>query len=264
MKIKWLLFAGTLSALAAAVVLMPATVIENAVNVRLKTTGLGALRVSGGTIWSGAATLTINTLPHPGQRAGTALIPLTWSFAPSGLLALRVAFDIHADSQPVRGTARIGAGLTNLAISRADLTMPLEFIARFNRNLSALRASGEVILRAHNDTLTIGYSAPITATGSLRVSVKQLRLRTLAPEPFGSYEAALLFAGQNIRYQIDQSSGMLQLKGEGAVAMAAPKQFRYTGTAAAKNAPPWLTAALQLAGRPSLDGRYQIDYKSGF
>ncbi len=264
MKIKWLIFVGGVAALAGAVVLMPAAVIENPVNARLAAAGLGALRVSGGTIWAGAATLTLITPPQPGQRAGSAVIPLTWSFAPSGLLALRVAFDIHANGQQVRGTLRIGAGLTKLAISRAEVTMPLEFIARFNRNLSALRASGEVIAHARNDTLTIGYSAPITATGNLRVSVNQLRLRTFSTEPFGSYEAALVFAGHNIRYQIDQSSGMLQLKGEGAVAMAAPKHFRYTGTATTKAAPSWLPAALLLVGRPSLDGRYQIDYKSGF
>ncbi len=267
MKIKLLIAVGLLSVLIAAAAMMPATVMESRINHHLQASGLnlGQFRVTGGTIWSGNGTLVIGSANNANNRTAPLNIGLRWSLVPTELLGLRVAFDVVADGKALNGNARIGGGFTSVAISQVNVMTSLEVIARFNSNLALLRAAGDIRLHSNNDTLTIGYATPIHASGRMRIVARDVRLRTISNDPFGSYEASLVFDKQTIRYQIDKASGMLTLKGDGLVAWSTPRQFRYTGVAAVpRSAPYWLTAALLLAGRPSLDGRFNIDYRTGF
>ncbi len=271
MKLKLLIVVGLLSALIAAVAMMPASVMENRINHHLQANGLnlGQFRVNGGTIWSGSGALTIGATNNVNNTSGSRASPLTvglqWSFVPTELLGLRMAFDVIADGKALRGNIRVGGGFGSVAISRVDVASSLEVIARFNSNLALLRAAGDIVLRSNDDTLVISYATSVNASGRLRVITRDVRLRSIGNEPFGSYEASLVFDKQTIRYQIDKASGMLTLKGDGAVVWSSPRQFRYTGAAAASRAAPyWLPATLLLVGRPTLDGRFNIDYKTGF
>lgn len=244
---------------------MPASTLESAINQRMVTAAAGTFKVCGGTIWSGAGTFVFSGPLNSSNRLSPLIVPLRWSFVPSGLLTLRLSFDVVTDGRAIKGTARLGAGPSNIKISDADLSSSLELVARFNRNLALLRPSGDISIRSQNESLMVNYAAPNLAHGSLRVAATNVRLQSIGADRFGSYEAKLFFDGQTIRYQLDKSSGMLILKGEGAVVLATPKQFRYTGFATlSRAAPSWLPAALLLVSRPSLDGRFNIDYKTGF
>ncbi len=265
MKIKLLIIVGLFSVLVAGVVLMPASTLEATINQRMVNAGAGTFKVSGGTIWSGAGTFVISGPLNSNNRLSPLIIPLRWSFVPSGLLTLRLSFDVITDGRAIKGSARVGAGHRNIKISDADLTSSLELIARFNRNLALLRPSGDISMRSQNETLTVNYAAPNQAYGSLRVAAGNVRLLSIGSDRFGSYEAKLDFDGQTIRYQLDKSSGMLMLKGDGAIELAAPKKFRYSGVATvSRAAPAWLPAALLLVSRPTLDGRFNINYQTGF
>jgi hypothetical protein len=262
MKLKWLISIGVVTAFIAALAMIPATSLERMINQRLGDSG--ALRVSSGTIWVGSGTLFLGA---PNTRLPQLEIPLRWSFAPTGLLRGRLAFDVIADGKPLKGILRVGAGFSNVDIRDADLMTSLEVMGRFHRNLALLRASGDIALRSESagESLTINYAAPHLANGKLRLAAREVRLRTISNDAFGSYDAALIFAGQDIRYVIDKSTGMLALKGDGLIALGGTRQFRYKGVATvARSAPPWLSAALLAVGRPSLDGRFNIDYQTRF
>jgi Type II secretion system (T2SS), protein N len=259
MKLKWLIAIGIVTLIVSAVGFTPATVVEGSINQRLGEQA--SLRVTSGTIWSGAGMFTwrgTNTRLSPLE------IPLNWSFAPLALLQGRAAVDITASGRVLRGSARVGAGLSSIAVSSADLTTSLEVMGRFHANLAQLRASGDVNLKNDGGALTISHMNPRAINGNLKVRVEALRLRTISNEVFGNYTGSVAFAGQDIRYRILQSSGMLQLVGDGTVNMDT-RQFRYKGIAnPARGAPFWLPAALLAVGRPSLDGRFNIDYNTRF
>ncbi len=265
MKLKLLIIIGVLSAFVAGCVLIPATAVENLVNQRLGAAGVGSFRATSGTIWAGTGIFYLSTPATSPHRASQLEIPLNWSFVPSGLLALRATFDIATNAKSIKGTARIGAGLTQLDMSHANLATSLDVVSRFSPNLALLRASGDMKIHSGNDSFKVDYAAPHKMNGQLRVVATDVRIRTIWADPFGSYEARLVFAEQNVRYQIDHATGMLNLKGEGNVSLAAPRQFRYNGMASvSRTAPVWLSVALLAVGRPTLDGRYNIDYKINF
>jgi Type II secretion system (T2SS), protein N len=265
MKLKWLIIVGVLSAFLVGIAMIPASIVESNINQRLANNG--TFRVAGGTIWSGSGTLVWNAAPvgNAISRLPSLEIPLQWSFAPLGIFQGRASVDVIADGKPLRGRARLGFGLSSVTISRADLSTSLEVISRFNRNLALASASGDLVVQTNNDSLNIGYAAPYLMNGALRVNASNIRLRTIGPQAFGSYEVAMNFTDQDIRYQVDKSSGTLVLQGSGNISLAAPKQFRYIGTASVSRvAPAWLPAALLAVGRPGLDGRFTIDYKTNF
>jgi hypothetical protein len=265
MKLKWLIIVGVLSAFIVGFAMIPASIMESNINQRLANNG--TFRVSGGTIWSGGGTLIWNAAPvgNTVSRLPPLEIPLQWSFAPMGLFQARASVDVIADGKPLRGRTRLGFGLASIKISQADLSTSLEVISRFNRNLALASASGDIIIQTNNDSLNVRYAAPYKMNGALRVNASNIRLRTIGPQAFGSYEVAMNFIDQDMRYQIDKSSGALVLQGGGNISLAAPKQFRYTGTASVSRAAPvWLPAALLAVGRPGLDGRFTIDYKTNF
>ncbi len=260
MNKRILIAIGVASFLFAACVFIPATFIEAPVNARLG--DQASFRVTGGTIWSGTGIFSLGNIR---TRQASQEIPFSWSFAPSGLFGLRLSADVVANGALVRGSARVGAGVSNLKISRADLVTSLEIATRMNANLALLRPSGEIRTITQDDSVTISYSNTPSINGRLFINANDVRLRTVTPQIFGSYEAQLTFDDQRINYNINKSSGMLNIFGSGTVAWVSVREFRYQGFASTTRAAPnWLPATLLTVGRLTPDGRINIDYKTSW
>ncbi len=258
MKLKWLIIIGVLTSLIAACAMIPATFIEASVNERLKNSGV--FHVTGGTIWSGQGTLQLRQGRTKQMEAF-----IIWSFAPMSLFSARVGFDVSAAGADVNGRARIALGLTNVKITQTDIATTFEVANRFSPFLLLMRSSGEVQLREGDKPFTLSYAAPYDANGTLKATATKLKIRTLGNDTIGRFAVTLNFEKQNTAYVIDDSNGLLTLKGSGNISRAAPREFRYVGTATvSRTTPVWLTASLITIGRPSLDGRIQIDYKFNF
>ena len=113
--------------------------------------------------------------------------------------------------------------------------------------------------------LTIEYAAPHDASGTLKATTSKLKIRTIGNDTLGRFSATFTANKQNIAYKIDDSNGLLTLNGGGNISRSNPREFRYVGNANVSRATPaWLTAGLIAVGKPSLDGRIQIDYKFNF
>lgn len=261
MKLKWLIIVGIVTAIIAGIAMMPATVLENPVNQRLG--NQASFRVTSGSVWSGAGMLTWR---GTNPRLAPLEIPLNWSWAPSTLTLGRMSFDIQLQGRVVRGQVRVGGGLQNVIISQANLDSSLEVVSRFHRNMQQLRTSGDINFKSRG-ALSIGYASPLHMQGDVLATVNNVRLRSISNDAFGNYEGKLMFSGSAIRYQVDNSSGMLQLNGNGLITLgtSGSRQFSYKGTAGtSRTAPFWLPAALLAVGTPALDGRFAINYKTNF
>ena len=258
MKIKWLVLIGVFTFIIAATAMIPATSVEASINQRISK--IGVLRVTGGTIWSGQGTL---ELKQGRTRQMEAFV--TWSFAPLSLLSARIGFDITAAGADVNGKARVALGLASAKISATEVATTFEALNRFSPFLSMMRVGGEVQLRAGDAPLTIEYAAPHDASGTLKATTSKLKIRTIGNDTLGRFSATFTANKQNIAYKIDDSNGLLTLNGGGNISRSNPREFRYVGNANVSRATPaWLTAGLITVGKPSLDGRIQIDYKFNF
>lgn len=255
---KWhLIVAGILSFSVFGVAFIPATFIESRINARLG--DMGSFTVEGGTVWSGRGVFYWGT---PRNRASQVAIPLTWSFAPSTLLQLRAGADITANGQAVSGRARVAANRSTLRVSDADVKTSIETVARLFQQIAFTRPAGELHARTNGESLVVAFAAPFSADGKLAVAVRDLKLRNLTGQVFGSYEGNLAFDGPRINYAIDKAEGMLMVGGNGSVDLAA-RQFQFKGNVATDRfAPVWLPNALASVGRMGSDGKVAIDYQT--
>jgi hypothetical protein len=262
MKKRVIILVGVLSFALFGIAFAPASVIEGRVNARLG--DMGSLKVEGGTIWSGRGVFYWGT-PRSRQSPDPQIaLPLQWSFAPSTILQLRLGADIRATGDALSGTARVAANGRNVKISNADLKTSMDVVARLFRQLAFTRPSGEVHARTNGESLIVAFAAPLNAQGKLGVAVRDLKLRNITGQVFGTYEGNVAFEGARINYAIDNAKGMLVLGGSGNVDLAA-RQFQFAGSASTDRfAPVWLPQALQAVGKLGSDGKVAIDYKTNW
>ena len=267
-----LIAVGLAALLIAGLVFFPATVIVNLIDERLAPRVV--LQAVDGTIWSGRAAVAIMPLPAGGtmSRRGTAprallQVPLEWSFAPSSLLRGRLGADVRMQSSELSGKLRAEAGVFNLQVRDADISASMAALARVNQELGLFKPSGRIEAISTDDAVTIGYAAPHPMSGTLKLSVSDVRLRAGAllglSVPIGSYAGAVKFTGERIDYRIDSSKGALALTGGGHITRDANRELRYEGVASAlPGSPTWLIGALASAGRLTPDGRVNINVKT--
>jgi hypothetical protein len=264
---KPLVFGVAAAAFVAAVVaFIPATTIESAVNQRLAPTA--RLQVTGGTIWSGAAVVSLLGATRSAQD-NSLDVPVKWSFAPSSLLRLRLGFDLVFNGRLLSGTSLAEAGIVDLQLRNMDVKIAMDILARLRRELSLFKPSGEFQLTSAGSTLNIDYASPHAMTGQLNFAANRIRVQSIGGlpvgAPLGSYSGKLSFEGQRIAYQIEKSSGILALTGGGHVVLGKANEFRYQGFASAlPGSPVWVASALGSFGRLSPDGRVNIDYKTNW
>jgi len=277
MKARTIALTGGASLAIALLAFIPANMIESLINKRLAP-GAQLTGISG-TIWSGAATMQI---AEAGQqinaeagrqinaaRGGRIEIPLTWSFAPTSLLRLRLGADVMASGRALSGKARVEAGLLSMRLRDADIKAAMESLGRLHQNFSMLKPGGELQIRSSGAPLSIDYLAPHAMSGRLDFAAANVRVRSIAglpiAVPLGSYGGHMVFDGQRVNYQIEKSSGLLALTGGGHIALGNSREFHYKGYAAAlPGSPVWLAQMLGSFGRTSPDGRASIDYKTNW
>jgi hypothetical protein len=110
----------------------------------------------------------------------------------------------------------------------------------------------------------MGYGAPLAVTGKLNARVENFAARTIFPKPIGTYEINIIFRESIAEYAFADASGLLKFDGGGQVQWAPRREFVYNGVAAPSRESPLLLAALLPFGRPTLDGKVRIDYKTGW
>jgi hypothetical protein len=252
----------------ALVAFVPAGVIEAPLNQRLAPSA--RIQVSGGTIWSGAGTLTL-TSGNRDVRANDSKVdvPLKWSFAPTSLARLRLGFDVVATGPTINGAATVEAGLLSMQVRNADLKAALDALAKINRDLSVFKPGGELQLLSAGNSISVDYAAPFAMAGRLNFAASRIRVQSFAGlpigVPLGSYSGNMVFDGQRINYQIEKSSGLLALNGGGHVVLGKTNEFRYQGFASTlPGSPVWVASLLGNLGRASPDGRVNIDYKKNW
>jgi hypothetical protein len=271
---RWALISlGVVALLLGLLAFIPASLLEGAVarrNLSLVLTN------TTGTVWSGSAMLLVADSPQAArtpQANRTALrVPITWSFAPTSLARARLGFDVTAGNDALRdiaGTAVVEAGVTDVAIRKADMRLSMAALARVSRDVALFRPTGLVHVRSGERTVTIDYRAPHNMAGEVRLNANEVRLRAAAllglSVPLGSYAGRVTFAGQRIDYRIDESKGVLALTGSGHVTRDANREFHYDGFATPlPGSPPWLLGALSGLGRITPDGRVKLDVKAKY
>jgi len=269
MKARTIALTGGAAFSIALTVFIPANMVASLINKRLAPSA--QLTGISGTIWSGAATVQI---AEAGQQISAARsdrieIPLTWSFAPSSLLRLRLGADVVASGRALSGKARVEAGLLGMRLRDADIKAAMESLGRLHQNFSILKPGGELQIRSSGAPLSINYLAPHAMSGRLDFAAADVRVRSIVgvpiAVPLGSYGGHMVFDGQRVNYQIEKSSGLLALTGGGHIALGNSREFHYKGYAAAlPGSPVWLAQMLGSFGRTSPDGRASIDYKTNW
>ena len=269
MKPRTIAATGAIALAIALLAFVPAKLLEATLNKQLAP---GAQLVGiNGTIWSGAATLQIAEAGKPisAARGGRVDIPLTWSFAPTSLLRLRLGVEVVASGRALNGRARAEAGFLSVQMRNADIKAAMDAIGRLHQNFSVIKPSGEIQILSSSAPLKIDYMAPHAMAGRLDFAATNVRVRSIAglpiAVPLGSYGGHMTFEGQRVNYQIEKSSGLLALTGGGYVSLGNTREFQYKGYAAAlPGSPVWLAQALGNFGRTSPDGRASIDYKTNW
>jgi hypothetical protein len=274
-KRRTVIIFGLCAFVVAVLALLPASIFESPLNNALAP---GAqIRNSSGTIWSGSALVQLNGSQPPGQnpgqrgsRASPAIeVPITWSFAPTSLMRLRLGFDVFATGRHVLGKTTVEAGILSVQLRSVDLRLAMESLSQLNHDMAFLRPSGEVQFSSDGHALQIDYFSPNAMAGRLNFAANRVRFQAIAgipvSVPLGSYGGHLIFNGQRIVYQIEKSSGFLSLNGGGHVVLGKPNEFQYQGFAGAlPGSPVWLASTLAGLGRATPDGRVTIDYKTNW
>jgi Type II secretion system (T2SS), protein N len=256
MKLKGILFFAIVALLAGTVVFIPARLLETPLNARIA--ALGQLREARGTIWSGSGVLSLGSGTNRKAR-----VPLTWQFAPSALTRMRLGFDVHAQSDTINGTARAAIGFASVELRDADVSVDATLVSAFN-NLAAFAGPRGLLKLTTNagQSVNIGYSAPVAASGAMMARAENLAVRTIFPKPIGTYDIAITFRDHVAEYTLRDAAGLLKFDGGGQVHWAPTREFAYAGLAAPSRDAPLLLAALLPFGRPTVDGKVRIDYKT--
>lgn len=256
MKLKGILFFAILALLLGAVVFIPARMLESPLNIRIA--NFGQLSEARGTIWSGSGVLSLGTGSNRKAR-----VPLTWRFAPASLAGLRLGFNVNAQSDTINGTARAGIGFGSIELRDADISVDASIISAFNSLAAFAGPRGQLKLTTNGEQrVTISYGAPVTATGALTARAENLTVRTIFAKPIGTYDIAITFRDNIAEYAFRDAAGLLKFDGGGQVQWSPKREFAYAGLASPSREAPVLLAALLPFGRPTIDGKVRIDYKT--
>jgi Type II secretion system (T2SS), protein N len=261
MKGKRWIALGIVAAALGAVAFIPAHSLEAMTNARLAAKFGKALSVAemSGTIWSGNGNLKIGITNRP------ITVPITWQFASRSLLGLRAGFDVKAQSEPLSGGARIGMGMKTIEISNTDVAADATLIAAFNNLASFAAPRGTLrLMQKDNEHVTFAWWGGQSVNGALQAKAENLAIATLSPRPIGTYDVNITFRETLAEYAFTNASGALTFDGGGQIRFQPTREFQYNGHAKPSREVPYLLAALLPLGRPTLDGRVLINYKTAW
>jgi Type II secretion system (T2SS), protein N len=240
---------------------VPARIIEAPANARLAAKFGNAINVAQitGTIWSGQGQLNIGTTGRPAN------VPISWQFAPRALVKLRLAFDVVAQSDRLSGTATAGIGFRTIEMSQVNISADATLVSAFN-NLASLAGPRGVLrlTQPADERVTFAWWGGPSMNGALHAKAENLAVATLFPRPVGTYDLNITFRETLAEFAFTDTSGILKFDGSGQVRFAPQREFQFRGHAMPSRDVPMLLAALLPLGRPTLDGRVLIDYKTGW
>jgi Type II secretion system (T2SS), protein N len=261
MKGKRWIALGAFTLAIGAIAFIPARVLEAPVNTRLAAKFGNALSVTqvNGTIWSGQGQLNIGTTGR------AAAVPLSWQFAPRALAGLRLGFDVVAQADRLSGKAAVGVGFRTVEISQADVAVDATLVSAFN-NLAALAGPRGVLrlTQPADERVTFAWWSGASVNGALHAKAENLAIATLFARPVGTYDLDITFRETLAEFTFTEATGILKFDGGGQLRFGANREFQYRGHAAPSREAPMLLAALLPFGRPTLDGRVLIDYKTAW
>jgi hypothetical protein len=237
------------------VILAPAALIEWATR---QSPGL-RLAADSGTVWSGRGRVAIAT------DGNTLTIPLAWRFDPRALLNLRLGYFVDASAPALSGSTRIGWRFGDIELRETALSADARLLAAAHRAVALFAPAGKIGLQQSGDErISISPAADDSAwrvTGAMAMRAEQLVLGGIVNAPAGSHELKIQADGTIINIAMLRSSGPLKLEGTGALMLAAPRRFTFSGFAtAAADAP----AALKQLGPLLADGRQRIELSTNW
>ena len=260
MKLRYAIILFAIAFIVGLIVLAPATLIQGAANRALAPNA--ALAVTAGTIWSGSGTLVLF------PTASSVIAPITWRFDPLALLRLRLGFYLNAHSAALAGNARVGAGITSIELRDTDIKIDGALVSRSNSILSLIGPRGILQLKINDgDRIVTPYQTQAgirTAEGKLAVKFDSLTLRNLSPRPLGTYDIDVKFNNSSAEYAFVNCAGNLKFDGGGSVSWGSARTFAYRGLASTPRESRFLLEPLSAIGRPTADGRLQINYNTNW
>jgi Type II secretion system (T2SS), protein N len=260
-KGKYWIALGFVAMAIGAIAFIPARLFEAPINARLAAKFGNAVSVTQmtGTIWSGQSQFNIGTTKQ------TETVPIAWQFAPRALARLRLGFDVLAQSDRLNGSVAAGVGLRTIEISAVNLAADATLVSAFNNLAAFAGPRGTLRLtQSPDERMMFAYWGGTSMNGTLHAKAENLAVATLFPRPVGTYDLNITFRETLAEYAFTESSGILKFDGGGQVRFAPAHEFQYRGHASPSREVPMLFAALLPFGRPTLDGRVLIDYKTGW
>lgn len=245
--------AASLAALgiAAYAVVLAATVPASVLVARLHPRPEVELTDVRGTIWRGSS--------HVRLRLPTGAVELDtvrWRFAPSQLLAARVAFDVDAAGRGLVAQGRLARGLAGFEARDVTARGDAAILALAAPLLGTWRPQGEVTVAAPQ----LAWDER-ELRGQARAEWRGAMLSLPDPRALGTYVAQLRGDGGPAKVTLTTTDGSVRLSGEGT--FTPPSRFALRGEARAEGPNAEAVAPiLDLLGPRRADGARTIDWRT--
>ncbi|WP_068805566.1 type II secretion system protein N [Thauera phenolivorans] len=202
--------AGALSFLVLLAALLLARLPAGLVDAALARLTDGGLRLAEarGTLWRGSALLAGREVDG-GELA--ALLPLAWTFSPSGLLRGELAWSVDAASRAA-GSIRVAAD--GVALEALSLTLPLRTLAAASKHPLAHAGWGGS-LQAESEELHCDWTA--RCSGALALEWRDAASALLPQARLGRYRVRTAFREGDLEFGVRTPEGLLRITGEGSL-----------------------------------------------
>lgn len=199
-----------------------------------------------GTVWSGRAA--------EAAAGGLYVNDLKWRFRPLQLFTGKAAWSVEAE--PVSGFIETGIAVTlGNSFRFSDLNAALT-AASLNAMVPMSGVDGAVTLKF--DSIVVHDGMPIEAIGTAAIS--NLVVPGLSRSTLGDYRAVFQTTDTGIRGQVEDLSGVLDLRGT--IEFHDDQSYRFTGQVAAKpTAPDSVVQQLQFLGSTNAEGRHSFRFE---
>ena len=233
-----LIIAGLVSFFAGLVILFPARVAVNFVDLP----GVAIAGVSG-SVWRGTA--------RDVSASGVYVRDLSWRLRPFSLFTGRIAATIEA--RPAGGFVDAGIAISTsgtINITDARLSIPLSLL----RQATGI-AGLDGMANATFERLTLADGMPVAADGS--VEVANLLLPLVSRSPIGGYRAELFSREDGIAGSVEDTDGLIDLAGS--FELGTSRTYTFLGQVAPKpDTPAKITQQMRFLGSANERGQYEL------
>ena len=235
------------------VVLAPAALLERVIT---QSSNAGVrFAADSGTIWTGRGRFTVAADATP------MVLPVVWRFDPRALPGLRLGFIVEPSAPALSGSARVAWRPGEIELRAASLSADARLLAVAHPAAALFSPIGRVRLQQSGDErLSVKPATKASEAwrvdGAINLHAEQLTFGGIINAPVGSHEISLRGEGATVKISVLRSNGALKLEGTGAVVLAPPRRFTFSGFATVADDVP---VTLKQLGPVLPDGRQRIE-----